>query len=859
MKKTILFKTMLLLCALIVGSSSAWAEEVIDELDNAFTGVTGTSYSSWSGKTSNSSAVYAGNSAGGNSSIQLRSNNNNAGVVTTASGGKVKSIKVFWNSNTTATRTLNIYGKNEAYEATTDLYNNSKQGTLLGTLKCEDADEGVSVLTIEGDYEFIGFRSASGALYLDKVEITWETGDPSDPSVATTVTINDSSLTNTDVYEGTEAGLLNATVKAGDDTIEGATVTWSSSNENVATIGETTGIVTLVAAGTTTITASYAGVENEYKPSNNTYELTVTNSDPNVPGTLNNPYTVAQAKENTPTTSEVYIKGIVCGFYKDDILSDGTNYRYYISDDGTTTDKLLVYKGKNLNNEAFVNADDIEIGDNVVIYGKLTTYNNDSEIAAGNYLVSLDRPIVSTITVAETSIEVPVEGGKGTINVTYDNFNDIVADIAFYEADGTTPATYDWIEATINDENNIEYVVVENDGPSRKAYLKVYALDDNTEEVYSELITITQAKFVPAPTTNTYTLTTTVVPGRHYIIVSGEDNGYFYAMGEQKDNNRGTVTITVNEGTTTISSDAGVSEFLVNVDQDGYFTIYDDNREGYLYAAGAGTKNNQLKTQAENDEKGQWMITFDENGAAIVKANASGRNWMRYNDAKNNLFSCYGSGQQDIFLYERDGDTGSQNLTVNISDACTDGEKFYTTYSAPFAYQITGATVYGVSIEEGKLSLNEITADAIIPAYSGVLISSDEPGAKDIVTAKGGAALQNDVNWLLPTLWGVTADDMTGDNLFYRLTMHNGTEIGFWWGAADGAAFNLAANKAYLAVPKDVEAREGWWFDSETTGIKTVENAASSINGEVYNLAGQRVAQPAKGLYIVNGKKVVVK
>ena len=859
MKKTILFKTMLLLCALIVGNSSAWAEEVIDELDNAFTGVTGTSYSSWSGKTSNSSAVYAGNSAGGNSSIQLRSNNNNAGVVTTASGGKVKSIKVFWNSNTTATRTLNIYGKNEAYEATTDLYNNSKQGTLLGTLNIDNATERVSVLTIEGDYEFIGFRSASGALYLDKVEITWETGDTSDPSVATTVTINDSGLTNTDVYEGTEAGKLSATVKAGENPIEGATVTWTSSNTGVATIDEK-GSVTLVAAGTTTITASYAGVKDVYKASSDTYELTVTNSDPNVPGTENNPYTVAQARAaidaGTGVTG-VYATGIVSKIEKV-ILSSG-NISYYISADGTTSaDQLQAYKGKSYNGEDFTSEDDIQVGDVVVIYGNLKKYNSIYEFDADNQLVSLDRPIVSTITVAETSIDVPVEGGKGTINVTYDNFNDIVADIAFYEADGTTPATYDWIEATINNENNIEYEVVENDGPSRKAYLKVYALDDNTEEVYSELITITQAKFVPAPTTNTYTLTTTVVPGRHYIIVSGEDNGYFYAMGEQKENNRGTVTITVNEGNTTISSDAGVSEFLVNVDQDGYFTIYDDNLEGYLYAAGAGTSKNWLKTQAENDEKGQWMITFDENGAAIVKANASGRNWMRYNKS-DNLFSCYGSGQQDIFLYERDGDTGSQNLTVNISDACTDGEKFYTTYSAPFAYQITGATVYGVSIEEGKLSLNEITADAVIPAYSGVLISSDEPGAKDIVTAKGGAALQNDVNWLLPTLWGVTADDMTGDNLFYRLTMHNGTEIGFWWGAADGAAFNLAANKAYLAVPKDVEAREGWWFDSETTGIKTVENAASSINGEVYNLAGQRVAQPAKGLYIVNGKKVVVK
>lgn len=843
MKKTILFKTMLLLCALIVGSSSAWAEEVTYVFQT----------NTWGAKIGDTDANWTSGKNGAafsNNGVQVTAAASGANATSPISYDNISKIVVTYNTNKSAgagTFSVKI-GDNDA--VVKDWGYTSGDGRTANYTLQYDYE------TPQSGYVTITAKTTTNSIYVVSIAITY--GD-SNPATATTVTIDGSGITNTNVYEGTAAGKLSATVKAGENPIEGATVTWTSSNTGVATIDEK-GSVTLVAAGTTTITASYAGIEDVYKSSSDTYELTVTNSDPNAPGTENNPYTVAQARAAIDAGTGiigVYATGIVSEIVTP-YNSQFGNISYNISVDGTTSaDQLQAFRGKSFNGEKFTSEDDIQVGDVVVIYGNLKKHNSIYEFDADNQLVSLDRPIVSTITVAETSIDVPVEGGDGTINVTYDNFNDIVADIAFYEADGTTPATYDWIKATINDENNIEYVVVENDGPSRKAYLKVYALDDNTEEVYSELITITQAKFVPAPTTNTYTLTTTVVPGRHYIIVSGEDNGNFYAMGAKNTNNRATVKITVNEGKTTISPEAGVSEFLVNVDQDGYFTIYDYYEEGYLYAAG-GTSSNYLRVQTENDKRGQWMITFDENGVATVKANTSGRNWMRYNKSSS-IFSCYGSGQQDIFLYERDGDTGSQNLTVNISDACTDGEKFYTTYSAPFAYQITGATVYGVSIEEGKLSLNEITADAIIPAYSGVLISSDEPGAKDIVTAKGGAALQNDVNWLLPTLWGVTADDMTGDNLFYRLTMHNGTEIGFWWGAADGAAFNLAANKAYLAVPKDVEAREGWWFDSETTGIKTVENAASSINGEVYNLAGQRVAQPAKGLYIVNGKKVVVK
>ena len=148
-----------------------WAAELTDVLNQSFTGITASSYSNFT-KTGASGTVYVGNCAGGNSSIQLRSNNNNSGIVTTNSVGKVKSITVVWNTNTTDNRTLNVYGKNSAYSAATDLYNASNQGTLLGTIV-----KGTSTsLTISGDYEYIGFRSASGAMYLTSVTIVWETG-----------------------------------------------------------------------------------------------------------------------------------------------------------------------------------------------------------------------------------------------------------------------------------------------------------------------------------------------------------------------------------------------------------------------------------------------------------------------------------------------------------------------------------------------------------------------------------------------------------------------------------------------------------------------------------------------------------
>lgn len=145
-----------------------------DILTRATTGVTNgtTTYSNWSGKTATSSAVYAGQSAGSNDAIQLRSKNSNSGIITTASGGKATKVVVSWNSNTSNGRTLNIYGKNSPYEAATDLYDTNTQGTLLGTIVKGTSEE----LTITGDYEYIGLRSNSDPMYLDEIQITWSAG-----------------------------------------------------------------------------------------------------------------------------------------------------------------------------------------------------------------------------------------------------------------------------------------------------------------------------------------------------------------------------------------------------------------------------------------------------------------------------------------------------------------------------------------------------------------------------------------------------------------------------------------------------------------------------------------------------------
>lgn len=126
-------------------------------------------YTDWTGKTATSSAVYAGTSTGGSSYIQIRSNDAKSGVVSTTSGGKVTKITVAWNSSTANGRTLDVYGKNTAYESSADLYTED-EGNKIGSIVYGTSTE----LTISDDYAYIGFRSNASAMYLDEVVIDWK-------------------------------------------------------------------------------------------------------------------------------------------------------------------------------------------------------------------------------------------------------------------------------------------------------------------------------------------------------------------------------------------------------------------------------------------------------------------------------------------------------------------------------------------------------------------------------------------------------------------------------------------------------------------------------------------------------------
>ena len=195
--------------------------------------------------------------------------------------------------------------------------------------------------------------------------------------------------------------------------------------------------------------------------------------------------------------------------------------------------------------------------------------------------------------------------------------------------------------------------------------------------------------------------------------------------------------------------------------------------------------------------------------------------------------------------------------TVNVASVgyatFFDSQTSYLVPEGMEAYVVTSAT-------EDALEYSQL--EGIIPAATAVMLkTNDGQGGEYTLTSTRAAAVYGGANLLNGS------DEATltfGDNcLFYKLTFgHSGSDMankfGWYWGAADGAAFQIEGHRAWLCVPTAVATTRGYSLTgSDATSIDNVQR--STLDGPTYNMQGQRVASPRKGLYIRDNKKVLVK
>ncbi|MBR3389732.1 MAG: hypothetical protein IKG83_04370 [Prevotella sp.] len=241
-----------------------------------------------------------------------------------------------------------------------------------------------------------------------------------------------------------------------------------------------------------------------------------------------------------------------------------------------------------------------------------------------------------------------------------------------------------------------------------------------------------------------------------------------------------------------------------------------------------------------------------EDDATIKFTGNNTRNWIRYNTTSN-IFSCYGSGQQPVQIYKEVEKPTSVSVTI--------GETEYATlyYSNVGLIVPEGVTANAYSVSGTTLNVVQTyNAGDVIPAATGVVLNGAKGDYTFNITEENGTAAEGNM------LRGSDVDEpTTGGAKYYMLSLAatGGNEtVGFYYKAENGAAFMNGAHKAYLAVPEGTEAKATGYAFNEVTGINDITREQVT-DGVWYTIDGKRLnGEPtAKGIYVVNGKKVVKK
>ncbi|MBR3697944.1 MAG: chitobiase/beta-hexosaminidase C-terminal domain-containing protein [Bacteroidales bacterium] len=203
-------------------------------------------------------------------------------------------------------------------------------------------------------------------------------------------------------------------------------------------------------------------------------------------GTDTDPYSVADARSAIDAGSgvtDVYATGIVSEIVTAFNQEYG-NISYNISTDGTTTAaQLQAYRGKSFDGANFTSADDILVGDRVVVKGNLTKHNDIYEFAQNNQLVSQTHP--STIVIPSSELALPcTANNNGSFTVTYTNsFVSALTTADLFDNETCTEAfTDDWIILDNIDDpyNTIPFVLEANPSKTpRTVYMKVEAVNSD--------------------------------------------------------------------------------------------------------------------------------------------------------------------------------------------------------------------------------------------------------------------------------------------------------------------------------------------------------------------------------------------
>ena len=361
------------------------------------------------------------------------------------------------------------------------------------------------------------------------------------------------------------------------------------------------------------------------------------------------------------------------------------------------------------------------------------------------------------------------------------------------------------------------------------------------------------------------------------------------STGEVEFTNKGLITIKATATETALYNGA-VASYAIIVTKDGEMNYIDLRgatfesltfNPGSFTASGTGYNSYDDMTFTGSDSKDYtgWIL----DNVMHSGSGASAKMQMRKNDGKVTMplirsdlgFTINVTATTNSVTVSDGTNSGTNSLTVTspsanitintgsvyavissieiipILPSVTITDSKYATFCYHRALDFSGSDVkaYKAKVSENKVVLTRIEND-IVPAGTGVILYCETADDYSIpVTTTEATVIDNE-------LVGVTERtlvDWTTDGK-YNYILQSGQ-----FNNANGGY--LKANRAYLHTNYNVNAAGARAleivFDDETTGITSTATQPSSE--QYYDLQGRRVAQPTKGLYIVNGRKVVIK
>ena len=817
---------------------------------------------------------------------------------------------------------IRFYPNNKLTFSVPDGYNITKivftaDGTWAATISADGGTYTSNTKTWTGSATSVLF-TGSGSSRCDMSKATISIVSVGS-AVATTTTIDATGITNTNVFNGTAAGSLNASVTKtdGGDTVPNATVTWSGDNDDVATINASTGAVTLVGAGSVTFTATYAGDE-DYKSSYSTYVMTVTNENPNAIVLWSEDFSSYDADDvpsggdfsyactDGGSDTKIY-EANIAGGTSPELLVSKSNGTFTAVVPLTNVSGSLTLKYKQNGNALSVSTTTEGIS------------GSFSSSTAGEQTVTFTgvTPAMTSITIvfkATSSSNVRLDDIvlKGTVEVP-------AVEAPTFSVEAGTYYTAQSVELNCTTEGSSIYYTLNGNEPTSSSTLytsaisvattttiKAIAIKDNDESaVSSATYTILEkedAVFVIDNMNLAYEETYTLEYDNDYLtdgtVSLSTSNDKIVSVDNltitAKAVGTATITVTAAEGETYKS---GSTTFTVIVTAPaggttaGRFEItttftdkdldYEDGGIDWTASTGANSFESATPTRGVQFGAGVGAFTLTATGSNVTKVsmvvstNGTG-NTIGVSVDGNAFKTTYGLEEGDDaietltlasgMIKENVEFTGKAGNVVTIS--VNDGNKSVYFKSITLSSSITAklnGSGYATFCSQYPLDFTNASGYSAwqITEVDGTTITFSQITGK----VKGGTGiLLKGTAGAIVTLMSSDSDSELGGNLLVGTLAPTYAETGEYYGLK-GNEFvkvnegTVPSGKALLpasALGSNPSRQLTFVFD-EATGISTVEHKALSSDDAIYSISGQRVSTPKKGLYIVNGKKVLVK